>query len=496
MTDKDLSSDLAEVKLEGKIRDATATKPINTSQAWMSVGDVMSENVATIAPDQTVCTAATIMSERNISCILVTDDEGIMGIITETDLLKKVAAQGEDFYERPVTAIMTTSVERVSVDASVLAASQIMQGKGIKRLPVFSGEELVGIVTQTDLTRALTHYGTWRDVAEIMSIKVCEIQKGASAGAAARAMALTKISSIVVMSEEEVVGILTQRDVFKKVIAVRRDPDRVKVEEIMSPHVISVPRSYSVFSASKTMAELKIRRLVVKEDRRVYGIVTQTDIFNAVKNKLEEEEEKHLRLLNESTSCVFTTDMSGIVTYVNPAFAKLFEVCDPSEFVNHLILPERFWVDPEQRTVFVKSFNQWSFESTELALKTVTGKKRYVTVFSSFVTGAHGEICGREGIVYDMTARKLAEERQAELLVQLEKTNVELEVFACTVERDLQTPLQSIQTLVRSIVADYAPQLGEEGRKQLDLLATHVYRIRDLVDSIEYRTDIEPAEVR
>ena len=66
MANKDLSEDLAEVKIEGKIRDASATNPITSSQAWMEVGDVMSENVATIAPDQTVCAAANIMSERNI----------------------------------------------------------------------------------------------------------------------------------------------------------------------------------------------------------------------------------------------------------------------------------------------------------------------------------------------------------------------------------------------------------------------------------------------
>jgi len=246
MEKQDLSGNLAEVKIEGKIRDVTATNPITSSQAWMEVGDVMSENVATIASNQSVCSAATIMSERNISCILVTDHGRTAGIVTETDLLKKVAAKGEDFYEMPVSAIMSPPVEGVSMNTSVLVASQVMQTKHIKRLPVFANKKLVGIVTQTDLTRALTHYGTWRDVAEIMSINVCEIQKGATVAAATRVMALSKISSILVRSNDEVVGILTQRDIFKKVIAARQDPCQVKVEEIMSANVISVPRSYSV----------------------------------------------------------------------------------------------------------------------------------------------------------------------------------------------------------------------------------------------------------
>jgi len=483
--DKDLSEDLAAVKIEGKIRDVTATNPITSSQAWMEVGDVMSENVATIGPGQAVCSAAIIMSERNISCILVVDNGNTVGIVTETDLLKKVATQGEDLYEMPVSAIMTTSVEGVPANTSVLVASQIMQAKRIRRLPAYSNEQLVGIVTQTDLTRALTHYGTWRDVAEIMSINVSEIQRSTTVAAAARIMALSKISSILVRSNDEVVGILTLRDIFKKVIAVKKDPSQVKVEEVMSSGVISVPRSYSVFSASKSMAELKIRRLVVMEDTRVYGIVTQTDIFNAVKDKLEAEEEKHIRLLNESTSCIFTTDLSSITTYVNPAFARLFEVSDPKEFIGRPILPERFWVDPGQRTTFVKSFNKWSFESNELVLRAASGERRFITVFSNFITGAHGEICGREGIVYDTTKHKLAQERQAELLHQLERANRQLEDFARTIGHDLEVPLQSIQTLVQGIVADYAPQLEDEGKELLDQFATHINQMRDIMRSLE-----------
>jgi CBS domain-containing protein len=490
MEKQDHSGNLAEVTIEGKIRDATATNPITSSQAWMEVADVMSENVATIASDQSVCSAATIMSERNISCILVTDGGRTVGIVTETDLLKKVAARGEDFYEIPVSAIMSPAVEGVAMGTSVLVASQIMQTKQIKRLPVFSDEKLIGIVTQTDLTRALTHYGTWRDVAEIMSINVCEIQKGASVAAATRVMTLSKISSILIRSNDEVVGILTQRDIFKKVIAEKKDPGQVKVEEIMSATVISVPRCYSVFSASKSMAELKIRRLVVMEERRVFGIVTQTDIFNAVKNKLEAEEDKHLRLLNESKSCIFATNLQGTVTFVNPAFAQLFEVADPKAFINQPILPARFWIDPRQRMQFIESYKQWSFESDEIVLKTAQANKKYITVFSSFTTGAHGEINGREGIIYDTTERRLAEEQQAELLRQLEKTNSELEDFARTIERDLQMPLQDIHALLQGIVTGHASQLSDKARDALVQLTSHVKQMRDTMNSIERHSGI------
>lgn len=138
----------------------------------------------------------------------------------------------------------------------------------------------------------------------------------------------------------------------------------------------------------------------------------------------------------------------------------------------------------------MKSFNQWSFESDELALQTAQDKAKYITVFSSFTTGAHGEISGREGIIYDTTERRLAEEKQAELLQQLEKTNRELEAFALTIEHDLQMPLQAIQTLMQGIVADDVPQLGNEGKERLEQLTAHVQQMRDMMDRIAQHSGI------
>ena len=175
---------------------------------------------------------------------------------------------------------------------------------------------------------------------------------------------------------------------------------------------------------------------------------------------------------------------------VNPAFAQLLEAADQETFISQPVLPARFWLDPRKRQLFVESFNQWSFESEELALKTAQGNRKYVTVFSSFTTGAHGEINGREGIIYDSTERRLAEEKQAALLRQLEKTNSELEDFARTIEHDLQGPLQDMQVLLKAMVAEYGAQLDEQGKDQLTQLSAQVGQMRDTMSSIEQQTGV------
>jgi PAS domain S-box-containing protein len=418
MTDKkEEFDDMSTIKKS----DFYTTHAMPSSRVWMNVGQVMSKDVLTISPDETVASAAMVMSKNKISCILIVENDNVTGILTEDDLLKKAIVGCKDAYKMPVTEVMSSPVVTAASDFSVLAASRIMEDKNIKRLPVMAENKLVGIVTQTDLTRLLTYYGTWRDISEIMTEDISGIQKNTRVSEAATVMASRDISSIAVMEGEQVVGILTERDLLSRVIALRRDPDYIKTVEVMSSPVVSVPSSYSIFSASKTMEKMNIRRLVIMDDNKLCGIVTQTDIFMAIKNKLQSEEENNLRLLELSKSAIYTTDLDYVITYANPTFRELFEVSDPQEFINQPFLPERFWFDPKEREQFLAELKEDCFESKELTLKTSTGKKIYVTVFSTFIKVLHGETIGTQGIVYDITAKKELAILKEQALRQSEK---------------------------------------------------------------------------
>lgn len=389
-----------------KVRDNFPMNSMSFSHVWMKVGQVMSKDVLTISPNETVAFAAMRMSAKDVSCIIAVDNEDVAGILTETDLLKRTMAHGKDARQTTVAEVMSSPVQTVSLEMSVLEASRLMETKRIKRLPIVNDGQLTGIVTQTDLTRVLTYYGTWKDVSEIMSSDVVSIQKGASVAEAVQLMASRSISALAVMSGNKVVGILTERDLLKRVIALHKDPNHTKTEKVMSSPVVSVSTSFSVFSASKMMESKGIRRLLVINDDKLNGIVTQTDIFMAVKNKLQTEEQKNFKLLEESKSPIYIDDLNHVVTYVNPAFAELFEVCDPQGFVGQSLLDERFWCNPVDRTAFLEELDKGCFQSKELVLKTATGKQLYLTIFSHFTTSARGEINGWQGIVYDVTAKK------------------------------------------------------------------------------------------
>jgi PAS domain S-box-containing protein len=287
-----------------------------------------------------------------------------------------------------------------------MEASSIMETANIRRLVVLDKGRSVGIITQTDMVRALASYTLTKEISEIMTNDVAVIASSASVRAAAELMASKDISCLVATNDGAVVGVFTERDLLKRVIAVKRNPDQTRLKQIMSSPVVSISREQSVLSAMKMLESIGIRRLVVMDGETLYGLVTQTDILKAIKADLQEEEENYLRLLSESSNCIFMVDPNLSTTYANPAFMKLLDVTDPDELINKPFLPERFWDNPRERQWLLAQLQRASVEVRELTLRTAKGQRLFVTLFLTHSKNIRGDISGSQGVLYDVTATK------------------------------------------------------------------------------------------
>ncbi|MEM2237941.1 MAG: CBS domain-containing protein [Candidatus Caldarchaeum sp.] len=121
-----------------------------------------------------------------------------------------------------------------------------------------------------------------RLVKEIMADNVVTVSADDSVYAAARLMAERGVGSCVVVRDEKPVGIVTERDVVRKVVAGGLSPKRTRVERIMSSPLIVVGENTSIADAAAIMAGHRVRRLVVVRDDRLAGVVSVTDLVRAV----------------------------------------------------------------------------------------------------------------------------------------------------------------------------------------------------------------------
>lgn len=94
------------------------------------------------------------------------------------------------------------------------------------------------------------------------------------------------------------------------------------------------------------------------------------------------------------------------------------------------------------------------------------------------------QVVGRVWSFRDITAKHLAEKKQAALLQRVAEINEELTHFAYVVSHDLKAPLRGIKLITEWLCADYADKLGEDAKEQLDLLQSRVSRMHNLIDGI------------
>jgi len=117
----------------------------------MKVKDIMTKNVASVKPDASVSEAAGLMQRYNVGSIPVCDDNGVVGIVTDRDIVMRNVTVGSDPRSTPVSSIMTTNVTTVSPDTDVDELGVIMSQKQVRRVPVVDNNNLVGIVALGDL---------------------------------------------------------------------------------------------------------------------------------------------------------------------------------------------------------------------------------------------------------------------------------------------------------------------------------------------------------
>ena len=119
------------------------------------IRDIMGRNVITISEADTALDAACLLRDKDISFLVTVKDGTPTGILTERDIVRKVAAEDKASSDITIRQIRTPTFLSVGSSTPIEVAVQKMINSNIRRLVVLEEGLLVGVVTQTDLTNFL-----------------------------------------------------------------------------------------------------------------------------------------------------------------------------------------------------------------------------------------------------------------------------------------------------------------------------------------------------
>lgn len=121
---------------------------------------MMSRALKTVDPDATLLEAARQMREAKVGALLVVERDAYLGVVSESDLVRKAMAEGVDASQTRVRSVMSSPLITIEIDRSAHDASDLMAEKGIRHLVVTDEGQIVGILSVRDLLRYFKNWGT------------------------------------------------------------------------------------------------------------------------------------------------------------------------------------------------------------------------------------------------------------------------------------------------------------------------------------------------
>lgn len=320
----------------------------DTVMVRTKIGEIVQRRVVSVPPEMAVADAIGVMTRERISSLVVVEGERPAGIFTERDIVG-IAHRGESF-EGPVGEVMSRPVLTVAAGVSIFEGYEILLANGIRHHVVVDADGgVLGVVTLSDMIRhlGLEYFVEFRKIEQIMSRSVVTLTPSVPVREVVAEMGRRGISCVVLAEDGVPVGIITERDVARLVVADGGVPP-LSAGEVMSAPVKTVSLGTTVHNAVHLMQEHRIRRLVTVDGAgKIAGVVTQSDIVRGLEGKYIEslkrvirEKEEVLRqttrelldksayldgILSSATDlAIVATDTELRIRYYNPAAERIF----------------------------------------------------------------------------------------------------------------------------------------------------------------------------
>jgi signal-transduction protein with cAMP-binding, CBS, and nucleotidyltransferase domain len=280
------------------------TATFDTSLGTPPLADAIDRHPLIVAPDTRLIDAIGLMhttSDRShssathelqgarSSCVLVMQDQKLLGIFTERDLVQ-LTAFGIDLQSTPICEVMHHPVLTMSEPDlhDVFAALFLFRRHRVRHLVIVNHQQLAGVVSLDSIRHVLRPANLLkiRRVAEVMTNQVITALPSTPVVTLTELMATHRISCIVIVkpsdeddSIQQPVGIVTERDIVR-FQALGLDIDQTSAQAVMSTPIFVLSPEDSLWTAHQEMEQRQVRRLAVSWNwGQNLGLVTQTCIL-------------------------------------------------------------------------------------------------------------------------------------------------------------------------------------------------------------------------
>jgi CBS domain-containing protein len=242
----------------------------------------MTKHVQTIPHTLTVGQAIEKMAEKNVGSLVVVSGKDPIGILSERDLLNKLTAKGKTTENTMVIDVMAGEIVKFVPSQSIKDAAKTMNSRK-NRLLVFDKDHLVGIVTATDIVRAIHEMSYSFNIGRTVMKSVYTIKEETPLRQAVEIMSQLRVGSLIIVKNDEPDGIFTEWDLVRNVLVPHLDLDQPVAGQASRP-LITAEEGINGREAANIMMANHIKRLPLTREGVIVGIVTARDLVEAFAN--------------------------------------------------------------------------------------------------------------------------------------------------------------------------------------------------------------------
>jgi CBS domain-containing protein len=257
----------------------------------MKIKEIMTKDVIYVDKDVDLKYVLKLMKKHNITKIPVVEDKKLIGVITDNIIAVKlgsIRSKGVPPSRFHASSVIDKNIEILSPDNSVESILKTVGEPGPTMLNVIEDDKLVGVITKADLLPLVT---SKKKIKEIMNKNLYSVSPEDRVIHARRIMIDENIARLPVINNGVLLGIISDNEIafalseLKKSFPIGKQKHKLEellVNDAMKSPAIWTDSNVSIIEAASIMMENNIGSLIIKENNKVIGMVTRTDLLKTI----------------------------------------------------------------------------------------------------------------------------------------------------------------------------------------------------------------------